>query len=52
MSDKHDLIYYLKCKTGGLLACGLTHTAVVTLDLVKCRRQVDPNFSKNLFEGI
>ena len=52
MSDKHDLTYYLKCKTGGLLACGLTHTSVVTLDLVKCRRQVDPNFSKSLIEGI
>ena len=36
MSDVHDLTYYAKCMMGGNLACGLTHTAVVTLDLVKC----------------
>jgi len=30
-------------------ACGPTHTAVTPLDLVKCRRQVDPNiYSSNL----
>merc|ERR1712037_248963 len=33
--------YYLKCMIGGALSCGLTHTAVVPLDLVKCRMQVD-----------
>lgn len=38
MSDKHDLTYYRKCMAGGLLACGLTHTAIVTLDLIKCRK--------------
>lgn len=52
MGDTHDLKYYLKCKMGGLLACGLTHTSVVTLDLVKCIRQVDPTHSKNLVDGI
>lgn len=39
MSD-HNLSYYLKCLCGGALACGLTHTAVVPLDIVKCRAQV------------
>jgi len=33
--------YYAKCAFGGALSCGLTHTAVVPLDLVKCRMQVD-----------
>jgi len=36
--DNHDFDYYYKCMVGGLLACGLTHTAVVPLDLVKTRR--------------
>ncbi|KAI9902980.1 hypothetical protein N3K66_002332 [Trichothecium roseum] len=34
--------YYAACVFSGLLACGLTHTAVTPLDLVKTRRQVDP----------
>merc|ERR1719187_1705581 len=33
--------YYALCGFGGMLSCGLTHTAVVPLDLVKCRIQVD-----------
>jgi len=33
--------YYLKCMVGGAASCGITHTAVVPLDLVKCRMQVD-----------
>lgn len=32
--------YYFICSIGGLLSCGLTHTFVTPLDLVKCRRQV------------
>ena len=51
MSDKHDLSYYLKCVTGGALACGLTHTVITPLDLIKCRRQVDPNLYKSLGDG-
>lgn len=50
--DKHDLSYYIKCVQGGALACGLTHTAIVTLDLVKCQRQIDPNLYKTLGDGI
>ena len=32
--------YYALCAVGGALSCGITHTAVTPLDLVKCRLQV------------
>jgi solute carrier family 25 phosphate transporter 3 len=34
--------YYGYCAFGGVLSCGLTHTAIVPLDLIKCRIQADP----------
>lgn len=37
--------YYALCGFGGILSCGITHTAVVPLDLVKCRIQVLKFFS-------
>ncbi|OOG00180.1 hypothetical protein ASPCADRAFT_204068 [Aspergillus carbonarius ITEM 5010] len=43
--------YYAACTVGGLLACGLTHTAVTPLDLIKCRRQVDPLLYKSNAEA-
>uniref|UniRef100_A0A069DTF7 Phosphate carrier protein, mitochondrial n=1 Tax=Panstrongylus megistus TaxID=65343 RepID=A0A069DTF7_9HEMI len=43
--------YFLLCGWGGILSCGITHTGVVPLDLVKCRLQVDPGKYKNLFHG-
>jgi len=43
--------FYALCAFGGLLSCGLTHTAVVPLDLIKCRIQVDPDKFKNLKNG-
>jgi len=43
--------YYALCGFGGLLSCGLTHTAVVPLDLVKCRIQVDAAKYKGIFHG-
>lgn len=52
MTYTHSWDYYKKCMMGGILACGLTHTSVVTLDLVKCQRQVDPNLYKSLGDGI
>lgn len=52
MSDVHDANYYAKCMVGGILSCGLTHTAIVTLDLIKCRRQVEPTLYKSLGDGI
>jgi solute carrier family 25 phosphate transporter 3 len=48
----HDLAYYFKCMIGGMLGCGLTHTAIVPLDVVKCRKQIDPNFCKSLLDGL
>jgi hypothetical protein len=32
--------FYALCALGGVLSCGITHTAVTPLDLVKCRLQV------------
>jgi len=43
--------YYALCGFGGVLSCGITHTAVVPLDLVKCRIQVDPDKYKNIING-
>lgn len=36
---------------GGIISCGITHTMVVPLDLVKCRIQVDPAKYKSVFNG-
>jgi len=43
--------YYALCGLGGILSCGLTHTAVVPLDLVKCRIQVDPKKYGGIISG-
>jgi solute carrier family 25 phosphate transporter 3 len=37
---------------GGALSCGLTHTAVVPLDVVKCKMQVFPEKYKGLVSGV
>jgi solute carrier family 25 (mitochondrial phosphate transporter), member 3 len=50
--DKHDATYYGKCMIGGALACGLTHAAIVPLDVMKCKKQIDPTFSKGMIDGI
>ncbi|KAK4464144.1 mitochondrial carrier domain-containing protein [Cladorrhinum samala] len=39
--------YYAACTFGGLLACGVTHTAVTPLDLVKVQRQIDSKLYKS-----
>jgi len=46
-----SLKFYMLCGVGGMLSCGLTHTLVVPLDLVKCRLQVDKAKYKNLGTG-
>ena len=43
--------YYALCGVGGILSCGITHTAIVPLDLVKCRIQVDPAKYKGILNG-
>jgi len=48
----HDFLYYAKCCLGGVLSCGLTHTAVVPLDVVKCKMQVFPEKYKGLISGM
>ena len=51
-TDKHDVSYYLKCMMGGVLACGLTHTAIVPLDVMKCKKQIDAGFSTSMADGV
>ncbi|CAF4278968.1 unnamed protein product, partial [Adineta steineri] len=34
--------YYIYCGIAGMISCGVTHTTVVPLDLIKCRLQVKP----------
>merc|ERR1711931_223732 len=46
-----SMTYYAYCGLGGILSCGITHTAVVPLDLVKCRIQVDPGKYKGIFQA-
>lgn len=48
----HTTSYYLKCVGGGILSCGLTHTAVCPLDVVKCNMQVNPEKYKGLISGL
>jgi len=43
--------FYALCGLAGILSCGLTHTAVVPLDLVKCRIQVDPKKYGGIIKG-
>jgi len=52
MSDVHDASYYFKCVIGGAMACGLTHAFITPLDLVKCRRQVNPDMYPSLVAGL
>jgi solute carrier family 25 phosphate transporter 3 len=34
--------FYTACTIGGMLSCGLTHTIVTPMDVVKCNMQIDP----------
>ncbi|CAG9541126.1 unnamed protein product [Cercopithifilaria johnstoni] len=43
--------YFLLCGLGGVISCGITHTAIVPLDLVKCRIQVNPEKYKGIIQG-
>lgn len=48
----HTNSYYLKCLFGGIMACGVTHTAVCPLDIVKCNMQTNPKKFTGLFQGL
>ncbi|XP_058805472.1 solute carrier family 25 member 3 [Phymastichus coffea] len=43
--------YFVLCGIGGILSCGITHTMVTPLDLVKCRLQVDSAKYKSVVNG-
>lgn len=51
MSDVHDMSYYRKCMMGGILSCGITHTIVCPLDIVKCRMQANPGMYSGVGDG-
>jgi len=48
----HTMGYYGKCMIGGVLSCGLTHTAVCPLDVAKCNMQTNPGKYKGLVPGL
>ncbi|KAJ0053252.1 hypothetical protein Pint_01266 [Pistacia integerrima] len=37
--EMYSPAFYAACTVGGILSCGLTHTTVTPLDLVKCNMQ-------------
>ncbi|GAB4815285.1 hypothetical protein N2152v2_002331 [Parachlorella kessleri] len=43
--------YYLACGIGGILSCGITHTMVTPLDVVKCNMQISPAKYPGIFAG-
>jgi len=47
-AHEHNSLYYGKCMVGGILSCGLTHTAIVPLDVTKCKMQVYPEKYRGL----
>jgi solute carrier family 25 phosphate transporter 3 len=51
MGEVHDMSYYKKCMMGGILSCGLTHTMVCPLDIVKCRMQAMPGLYAGVGDG-
>jgi solute carrier family 25 phosphate transporter 3 len=46
-----SLKYFALCGLGGVISCGSTHTALVPLDLVKCRIQVNPDKYGGIVKG-
>lgn len=43
--------YFGLCGVGGILSCGLTHTLVTPLDLIKCNMQTSPKEYTGIFQG-
>jgi len=43
--------YFQYCAIGGIFSCGLTHTIVTPLDLVKCNMQANPKEFTGTFQG-
>ncbi|KAF8400044.1 hypothetical protein HHK36_015919 [Tetracentron sinense] len=49
--EMYSPAFYAACTVGGILSCGLTHTSVTPLDLVKCNMQIDPAKYKSISSG-
>ncbi|OMO93740.1 Mitochondrial substrate/solute carrier [Corchorus olitorius] len=49
--EMYSPAFYAACTAGGILSCGLTHTAVTPMDLVKCNMQIDPAKYKSVSSG-
>eukprot|EP00252_Welwitschia_mirabilis_P016574 TRINITY_DN3658_c0_g1_i1.p1 TRINITY_DN3658_c0_g1~~TRINITY_DN3658_c0_g1_i1.p1 ORF type:complete len:232 (+),score=32.94 TRINITY_DN3658_c0_g1_i1:202-897(+) len=49
--EMYSPAFYAACTMGGILSCGLTHTAVTPLDLVKCNMQIDPVKYRSISTG-
>jgi len=43
--------YFMVCGLGGILSCGLTHTAITPLDMIKCNKQNNPVLFNKGFLG-
>ena len=43
--------FYQACTIGGILSCGLTHTMVTPMDVVKCNMQIDNKKYKSIGSG-
>lgn len=46
-----DWWHYIVGIIGGAIACGFTHLLITPIDLVKCRKQIDPLMYPSLMEG-
>lgn len=50
--QKYDLTYYLKGALAGGICCGVTHSALCPVDVVKTRIQLDPvKYNKGMIGG-
>ncbi|WCJ36336.1 Mitochondrial phosphate carrier protein 3 mitochondrial [Euphorbia peplus] len=49
--EMYSPAFYAASTAGGILSCGITHTAVTPLDLVKCNMQIDPSKYKSVTSG-
>ncbi|XP_037495602.1 mitochondrial phosphate carrier protein 3, mitochondrial isoform X2 [Jatropha curcas] len=49
--EMYSPAFYAASAAGGMFSCGLTHTAVTPLDLVKCNMQIDPSKYKSISSG-
>lgn len=47
----YSTAYYAACTVGGILSCGITHTAVTPLDVLKCNMQIDSAKYKSISSG-